>query len=775
MSKVATAKKICIHCGSFIPTQWEDTEYCCSGCQYVYRMIHEYNLDDYYKLKPTRNQPLIGLFLRKETLDWVDQETGFTTGKMLLQIEGIQCSACVWLVRELSTKIGVAKVSVNTSIGTILIEFTPGKFDVKKYLELIQEFGYRTSPFRRKSVARANKGLLIRFGLCAALAMNSMMVSASFYVGLNKNNDKNIFQMFSNLNFIFATLAVLIGGSYFISRSVQALKKGILHFDLPIAVGLTLAYTGSVYVHFTGLEDKAYFDTVCIFISLMLLGRFLQNRMIEKNKNQILADEQITELKIKKIGKTIESITFAEIKMNDRLLVSQGTIIPVEAELLSRDEIECSLSWINGESEPIRYKEHDPIPSGAQLISNQAVEIRALTDFSFSSLAMLVPNIQADEMMPKLWTWITKYYVMAVLFIVTTAFFIWSFIDIQKAFEVAVGLSVVTCPCGLGIAIPLARSLANKKIMSMGVFARDPYLLEKLQSVQKVFFDKTGTLTLSNLTVVNSAELTQLDNHSKTVLFNAVARSNHPASRAIYQYLLGKKIQTTQVHVREIVGQGLDIESSGKRYFLGKKKGVQTSDAGYEVVFESLGQTILNIHLEETVLDGARETVDFLQKQHIQVFQLSGDKPNRVESMAARLGIDSGHSFAECTPEKKAKLIQKEDHANTLYLGDGLNDTLAFQKAFLSGSPLTEHSSLIQQSHFFFISPSLEFLKTLFLSSQKLKKTIRFNLGFAVIYNIAVVAIGLAGWISPLFCAIIMPLSSLFVVGSTSLKLKKLI
>ena len=773
MAQAQKKEKVCIHCGTLVPFSWRETDFCCSGCQYVYRLIHEYNLDRYYELKPDQNQPLVGLFQRKESFDWVDQDESVKGGKIRLEIEGVQCAACIWLVKELASQFGTARVHVNSALGTLTIDFVPTEFELKEYLLLIQEFGYKTSKFNPKKTAKKNSSLLIRFGLSTALSINAMMISASFYVGLDRSLDPTLFGLFSNINFVLATLVVLIGGSYFLERAILALRNRVLHFDLPIAVGLVLAYVGSVVAHFSGYDDNVYFDTVCIFISLMLLGRFLQNRMIEKNKSQILADDKLHHLKAKKINDGLEEIPFSEVKKGDHLLLSKGEIVPTDAKMISRKKSQFSLRWINGESKPTIYQNSDTIPSGAQLLSD-SIEVETLSDFSFSTLFLLLPDAQMEERMPKYWSAVTRYYVIAVLSLVSLSFLFWSFIDVEKAFQIAIALSVVTCPCGLGIAVPLARSLANKKIMSLGVFVRDPYFLEMLSGIRNVFFDKTGTLTLSNLHLVNQDEVLSLSEVDLQVLFSATARSHHPASQAIYQVLLGQKITFVNASVAEVVGSGLEIRYQEQSYFLGKSKQEQNENQ-YQISFQKNGHEILQIILEETILDHAKETIRNFKEQGIEAFQISGDKKVRVQDVALQLGIDPKNSFGECSPTEKADLIEKYDRNDSLYLGDGLNDSLAFQKAFVSGSPLTEHASLIEQSHFFFVSSSLEFLRKLFVASRKLRSTIGFNIRFAIFYNFTVVIWATMGWITPLFCAILMPLSSLFVVGTTSFRLKNMI
>ncbi|MCB1198582.1 MAG: heavy metal translocating P-type ATPase metal-binding domain-containing protein, partial [Deltaproteobacteria bacterium] len=491
--------KPCIHCGTQIPHRRQDSSFCCSGCAFVYKMIHDQQLDRYYKLKDKKTSPLIGLLHKKNNLDWVEAHLAQTPGQIKAQVKGVQCAACVWLIQEMAKKIGSAQVSINTAYGTLTLSFDPEAFDVKAYLSVLQDLGYVVSAPSKQAYVQTSRGLLIRVGICAALSMNVMMFSASIYTGLNASNTSSVFQLVTHINLVIATLAMLIGGTYFLQRAYKGLKMGLLHFDLPISIGIVLAYAGSLYTHFFGNPEFSYFDTVTIFITLMLIGRLVQQRMIEKNKNQIMQSQEASVFNIRKReGEAIVEIPFEEIQQGDRLLIPLGSIFPVAC--IAEQSVEIDLSWINGESTPVLKFVGELIPSGATLLGPHAVEVIADVEYHGAELAELLTQAQQKEMLPLLWQNFAKYYVIGVLSFVTIGFAFWFWkAGLHQAISVAVSIAVVTCPCSLGLAIPLARTLAYRILMFEGVLIQRSHTLDDMQKVQHVAFDKTGTLTMSDL------------------------------------------------------------------------------------------------------------------------------------------------------------------------------------------------------------------------------------------------------------------------------------
>ncbi len=738
-------------------------------------MIQGCSLDRYYELRNKRTAPLLNYFSRRKNFEWMDTLPGLKEGQVDLSLEGVQCAACVWLIRELARRRENVQVSINSALGRLRIKFVPDSFDLKSFLEELQSFGYRTAPLKEEEKRSQSSGLLLRLGICTVIAMNSMILSISVYVGMT-SEEGSLFTFFQTLNLLFTLVSVSVGGSFFLGKAWLALRKRILHFDIPIALGITAAFLGSIYMFFFHPEGETYFDTLNIFIALMLAGRYVQDRLVERNRSTLLTDSKLEDLKVSRISQTITEISFSKVQKGDRLIIPGGGMLPVNSKLCSSESADFNLSWVSGESKPVLLQPDQEVPAGAQLLGHRSVEVLATSDFSVSRLALLSPPEDKQDQVPLFWQWLSRWYVTLVLAFATMGFLVWSLFDLTKAVEVAIAICVITCPCALGIAIPLGRVLANRQLLALGVFSRNSFFLERLLHVKKIFFDKTGTLTLAGLTLENPEDFSKLNPLDLQVLFNATARSHHPASQSIYHALHNQNISPLELSIEEIPGKGLSAQHRGNVYFVGRPTAEKTQFEKahhYRVSFQKNGEEIVQFHLNETVLDSAKEVVTHLQNNGKEIFQLSGDRPERVVEMARQLGIEPEKSLGACTPEAKADFVRLQDQEDTLFLGDGLNDAPAFEAAMLSGTPIWDLATLADRSDFYFLSPSLTWLPRMFDLAQLLKKIVRFNVSFAVGYNLIAILLALLGFINPLMAAILMPLSSLTVISVTSTWLKR--
>jgi len=759
----------CIHCKQEIPASRSQSSFCCLGCEIVYGLLKESGLEKFHELKPTKLLPLIGYFSREHNFEWADQLQNNTSGKVTLAIEGIQCAACVWLIKQLGQKRQI-KTFVNNALGTLEIHFIPDTFSLKNFLKELSRFGYRTQELKKQNAEKNDHGLLLRLGICMAIAMNTMFLSISVYLGLSTN--ENLFSIFDQLNFYLSFVSVMVGGSYFFHRAFQALKNKILHFDLPVALGILATFSGSTYSYWHRSQEGTYFDTLNIFIALMLLGRYLQNKFIQTNRNSLLQEKDLAHFSITRLQSTqLETTSFSSIQKNDQLLLQSGSVVPVPCHIENHPQAEFSLSWISGESKPVLINQEEIIPAGAILISHFPVIAIAQESFDQSRLHLLSPQEKDHELLPVTWAWVTRWYVSLVLLAAFSTLGYWLLHDPARAPFVFTSILVVTCPCSLGIAIPLARHMANKTLLSSGVFARDGALLDRIKKVKKIIFDKTGTLTLTEMTLKNREDLDFLSIEDQQILYSATSQSRHPASLTISHVLQAKKTPWLFVTIEEIPGKGISLAYQENHYFIGKQE--ESSVDGYEVSFIKNGSILVRLILEENRLLETVETTSTLQKMGYALYLLSGDKDQRVTSMAQDLHIDPKNVRAECQPEDKASFVRKINDQDTLMLGDGLNDAPAFKEAFLCGAPLGEKNIMASQADFFFISGSLSWIPTLIQTAQKLRSTINFNLSFAACYNILTITAGALGFLSPLACVVLMPSGSLLVLSITTTRMRR--
>jgi P-type Cu2+ transporter len=782
----------CVHCGNALGKFWnrEDGPFCCRGCLNVYRMIHQENLERFYDLKPTSHAPAANL--RGDSFAWLDRlleekaaSPTATSGVLHLDldIQGVHCAACVWLIEELFHRQNAGiSLRINPTLGKVELIWDPDQGELKEFLAEVEKFGYRLGP-SRKGVHKHSRSLLMRMAISISMAMNVMMFSLSYYFGLAPD-DGGLYQFFGWLSLVLATVSVIAGGGVFFKGAIAGLRRRVAHLDVPISLGMVLAYLGSIWGFLTGGPEEAYFDSLTIFIALMLVGRWAQEHILERNRNALLDSSGAENLTVKRlVDGTPEAIAATEVLQGDQLWIAPGDLLPVEG-ILMRRATEVALDWITGESEQIAFQPGDAIPAGAFNASNHGFTITASEGFADSRLQDLLRSttLSDEDFKPQWWHNISSWYVTLVLVAATAGFAIWARTDLTLALKVTISVLVVTCPCALGLATPLAEELVHFALRRGGVFLRKASFMEKALSVKKVLLDKTGTLTMGQLILDDESQQTLhgLSDHQKSVLQHMILRSNHPVSQCLAQALKRKssaKDPTLDVFGEELVefpGSGLELPLDDGVWRLGK--------ADFALAGQTpppLQQTFLTLdyclvagfNMREELKADAAEELSNLKAAGFDIYLLSGDSQAKVDTAAAALGIESEKSFGGLNPHQKAEKIRALDNLDTLMVGDGLNDSPSFEVALCAATPAVDRPVLPGKADFYFMGDGIAAIRRSLLAARHLRKVVRDNLIIAIVYNGLAVALCLAGLVTPVVAAILMPLSSVSVVSLTALRL----
>jgi P-type Cu2+ transporter len=757
--------KKCLHCG--LPVGNKDDDFCCNGCKTVYKLINSTGLNQFYKIKNETIAPPAEL--RPDSFLWLDNMLDDNRENIIqlkFDVQGIHCAACVWLLQKLFNRFdGALNLRINPALGRADITWDSSKGDIREYFSEIEQFGYRFGP-QRKTHTQSDS-LQLRMGICIAIAINTMMFSLSFYFGLTPL-EGGTYSLFSNLSLILASVSLLLGGWPFISAAVVSLRRKIIHLDVPIALGMIFGYSGSVYAFLTDGIEAAYFDTVTIFIALMLVGRWLQESVLKKNRNAILASDGIGDLFARRYNEAkIIAVPASEIKKGDRLWIAPGDLVPVIGALQD-NQATFSLDWITGESDSKQYQPNDEVPAGAFNSSSSGACIIAAEDFSSSNLNNLMRSVEMEAPEGQLW-WhkVSSIYVITVLVLAVFGFFFWIGKDANKAVEVSVAILIVTCPCALGIAVPLAKELVHNGLRNNGILLRNDDFLDRALTVTKVIFDKTGTLTAGKLELTSESTriLRKQTVETLSILQAMTSRSNHPVSKCVTTELSQIELPVIGLDanfVVEIAGQGLQLDKY--RFEKDEKQGT---------VFKKDGIELFRVETGEKIRQDAVNEVTALNVAGYEVYLLSGDNKNRVIDVASKLEIKSENAFYGMTPENKIKIIANLDKKDTIMIGDGLNDSLGFDAAWCTATPAIDSAVLPQKADFYYLGDGVGAVRKALTASHALSKVQKMNLAFAAGYNAIAVGICLAGWVNPIVAAILMPLSSLSIVSLTTIKLSR--
>jgi len=773
----------CLHCGTPLAhVAGNHGDFCCAGCSYVHRLVHEHGLDSYYKIRDPIVAPVDAAVFQARDFAWLGElqsaaEKAGDTPTLELEIQGISCAGCVWLIENLfHQQPGALHIETDAQLGRLRLRWTIGEFDATAFARTLHAFNYLAGPPGESPPVMESRLLTRRIGLSAAFAMNVMLFTLPTYFGMA--HDFAYARLFGLLAMAFASFSVFTGGAYFVKRAWGALRAGTMHIDLPIALGIVGTFLGSLYGLLLGREDLVYFDFVTGFILLMLVGRWAQTVAVERNRHRLLSGQgSPKKVRVTTDGSTTER-PLAELGAGDIFSIRPGEVIPVEARLES-ENAELGTAWINGEAGTRPYSRGLRVPSGAVNVGRGEIQLRALQTWEVSLLAQLLKPARREGYRHRFLERVIQGYLTAIFAIAagTGLAWWWQTHDPVQTGSVVIAVLVVSCPCAIGLAFPLTDELAACALRRRGVYVREADLWPRLARIRKIIFDKTGTLTLENPELENPEAINRLSDEQRAILFALVENSAHPISQSLCAFLLAQGAATmvtppaaTKLH--EIPGSGVCLQHAGKVWSLGRAGWLGGIPAKCRVTgnlsmerngteFACDGVVLARLRFADAVRPDAANEIRRLRERGLDPYILSGDRSEKVQTMAARLGISAGAAFAEMTPTRKAECVQRLDDRDTLMVGDGANDSLAFDAAFVRGTPAIHRGVLEGKSDFYYLGQGLGGLDALFAIAARHRQTQAALLIFSVTYNLTVVSLAASGHMNPLFAAVLMPVSSL--------------
>ncbi len=775
----ARTKPRCRHCGAaLIDARMVESGFCCAGCSYVFRLVHEHGLDGYYRIKDDVTAPADAAVFQPRDYVWIETlqaeaeraagvgREGARVPELTLDVQGISCAACVWLIERVFQQLpGARDIVVNPQYGTMRLRWLPGEFSAADFARKLQAFGYLSGPAGETEAEPESRALVKRIGLCAAFAMNVMLFSLPTYFGM-----EHTFEwagLFGILNAAFGTLSLFVGGFYFLTRAVQALRERALHIDLPIAVGIVGAYLGSLYGWLAGHERFVYFDFVSAFILLMLVGRWAQVAAVERNRRRLLSQQPKPQSVRVRRGAATVQLAPERIVADDVLELVSGQTVPVESRLETA-EATFSLASINGEAEPRVFRAGQRVPAGAVNIGRGELRLVALQPWSASLLAQLLAPGERGSERHRFLDLIVRGYLIGIFAVAIGAGLFWWFAsgDALKTWAVVTAVLVVSCPCAVALAFPLADEIATIALRRRGVFVREADLWTKLARVRKLVFDKTGTLTLETPVLRNPEALRTLAAEARAAMHTLVRDNPHPISQCLLENLLaeGGTPAVLPGEVRETIGFGVALGdwSLGRA---GWRSGAAAPDAAPDAAHDTelvyRGTVMARFSFSDAVRSDARAEIGVLRARGYQPFILSGDRQEKVHALAQELGLPPEHALGELTPRGKADWFDTFGAEDALMLGDGANDSLAFDRALCRGTPVIHRGVLERKADFYYLGRGIGGVRALFEVDAIRRRTQLAILIFSVAYNLLAVGLAAAGHMNPLLAAILMPVNSL--------------
>jgi len=712
----------------------------------------------------------------------VENQLNYTThvktfddrNRINLIVEGIHCGSCVWLIENtLKKQEGVLNARLNMSSRRLVIEWQGEKKQVKKLVDIIEKLGYKLIPYDEQTSESERKATEYFLLKCIAVSgfasMSIMMISLGVWAGnIDQSLGPYVREFMHWLSTIIAVPAIMYSGIPFFKSAWRALKASRSNMDIPISIAIivsTLISLHQIYIQ----GEYTYYDAAVSLVFFLLIGRYLdlraRNKASERAQNIILSQvRSVTLIQ----GNKLKLVEIKKAKAGDIAFVAVGEKIPVDG-IVTEGESEIDNSLITGETVPFSIKVGDYVNAGTINLNNP-IKIRITKVGDNTTLAEIIKLIEVAEQGKAKYVRfadkIASYYTSIVLALSSITLATWLYLgaDLNAALLYAVSVLIITCPCALGLAVPVVQVIASSRLMAKGILIKTPDALEKLSEVDTVVFDKTGTLTLGKPVWINKVDFTA----QEIKLISSIAsHSKHPLSQAVFD----NNLKLLSVHAEEVRGMGLEATYGNKKYRLGNRKFCEVEhevlDDKIEIWFRSSKQKAKRIILEDILKDDASRLVTWFKNLKMQPIILSGDRRYVVSQVAAKVGITSYKS--EVRPVDKFHYLEdlaRQEH-KVLMVGDGLNDSAALKAAHVSISPASAIDIAQTSSDIVIQGNKLWPVREAYNVAHFANKLVVQNFALSFIYNALTIPVAMAGFATPILAAIVMSLSSIMVIGNS--------
>ncbi|RYZ77678.1 MAG: heavy metal translocating P-type ATPase [Proteobacteria bacterium] len=781
----------CAHCKvEFFPRNPSD-RFCCHGCEQVFGLIHSQGLNAFYKLRDENppNCPLPAQVSSENFAYFDDPEVINRFAKNNVQmeffIEGLNCTACLWLLEKLPSLCkDVVLCEVNFAKSIVRITKTEsGSF--RTAAEALNRLGYRPHLIGNNEAAAELRKMeqrqdLIRIGTAAFCTGNIMLFSVSIYGGA----DGKLGQQF---HWVIAALAlpVLTFSAWpFYKSALGSLRAFSINLDVPIVAaliaGIAMSFRGIVVP-----TPFSYFDSLSMLVLLLLSSRIWLKSLQQRHLDSSQLEDSLLTGTVSKLDANgaVERVSALSLETGDELLIEEARLIPTDGRVsrITDHSARCFVQTaaLTGESYPIELKLGDSVFAGSEALSGSWV-LEVSAPAAESRLAGILREAsRAVESKPAVTLFadrVGRYFVGIILAFAATLC-LWSYFydpaHLADHFSHALALIIVTCPCVFGMAIPLSISLAIKAAARRGILIKNGDAIEKLNLVESVYFDKTGTLTVADLQVVSFEYLgTSLHRQADLAALLAIetdgAVNLHPVAKCLTRYLKQERLPlASATGVRAIPTRGVEGIIENRKYSVVNIARIASKLEPLIMSYECYrGDSLFaRFELGDSLRDEASEALNLLRSRSLDVHLLSGDQKFVVEQVSRSLNIPPSHAVSSASPELKAQIVA-DPTRKAVMVGDGANDSLALASATVGIAVRGSMEVSLKTADVYLLRADLRVLNDLFEIAHKTKRAINRNLIFSATFNIVAGTLAVTGHMQPLWAAVFMPLSSLTVLLS---------
>lgn len=784
----------CFHCGTACLDrrhQSQERIFCCAGCQTVHELLHDNGLDSYYALNrtpgkrmdredaPDRYGFLDEPTVRERLLDFASERTERVT----FHIPAIHCVACVWLLENLFRLLpGIGKSTVNFLRREVAISFDPRQIRLSQVAQLVDSLGYppdlKLADLDGRRGSAVPSRLWLRLGVAAFAFGNTMLFSLPGYFGLDAFSGPAFQQMFGFLSLILGIPVVLFSASDYWQAAWNSLRQRRLSIEVPIALGIAALFVQSAYEVLSG-HGEGYFDSMAGLLFFLLSGRIFQHKAYDRLTfdRDYRAFFPLSVLRLHQESAQEERVSLAQLSVGDRLRIRHGELVPADSRLL-RGEALMDYSFVTGESDPI------PCQPGALLHAGgcQAggtIDVEITKPVSQSYLTSLWNQEAFRKEKGDTFDTLTNRYSVRftwiILAIATVAGAYWWAMEPARSVRAFVGVLIVACPCALALAAPFTLGTAVRALGRRGIFLRNAQVIETLGRIDSVVFDKTGTLT-SQADAEMAYEGQPLTDIERNAICRLARQSAHPLATRLVR-LLGASVPDTGAvnasidSFRESVGKGLLGRVGNQTWWLGSAAWLREN--GIEVPNDVAGTAVYVAC--DGVLRGRFQFTHALRSEVGQLIQslagrfelalLSGDN-DREAARFRNLFPAPAHLQFHQSPADKLEFIRERQQSGktVMMVGDGLNDAGALRQSDVGVAVVEEIGAFSPASDVIVQARRVPQLAELLGFAGSAIGVVRMSFLISTLYNVVGISIAAAGRLSPVVCAVLMPLSSITVV-----------
>lgn len=783
----------CSHCGLQVPAGEIDGErelqFCCEGCRAVHAAIIAGGFEDYYRRrgeqKPRRaagaEVPGYQLLDAPAFQEAACEDLPSGCRRVELGIDGLHCGACVWLLERMPRVTrGLHASRVNLAKRTIELDWVPGDVALSDIARSLGRLGYGLRPGRgaadREARRADDRRWIVRIAVAAAIAGNIMGISFALYGGMFTGIDP-VYQAFLRwTSLVLVVVALAWPGRVFLRGAWAALRAGTTHMDQPVAIGLVIGTVAGFYTTLTG-GHETWFEAVSMLVLLLLVGRWLQHRSQRQAQDAV---ERLFSLApssaCRVVEGRLEELPSEALSPGDLVRVRAGDIVPADGEV-TRGAASVDRSLLTGESRPVRVRTAEAVHAGERCLdgtfdarvarSGAETRIASILRSAAAHAAARPRIVQAADRL-------AGWFVAAVMALAIVTFLVWVQDGWTVAVDRTVALLIVTCPCALGLATPLAIVAALGRAARRGMLIKGGDVLETLSRPGTLLLDKTGTVTKGKVRV-----LEVIGEASVVEAAAAVERSSgHPSARAIVRRSEKDGLASD---VLEHAGQGIEGTVDGSRYHIGSRRWMDTvvsawnpdrstclqraeAIGGSDVWVARDGVVEACIIVGDPVRTEAAGVVARMTSAGWRLGLVSGDSRTIAEAVAANVGMDASMVTAEAMPEQKVAVVQAQATHPVVMVGDGVNDAAAMGAADVGVAVHGGAEAALSTADVCLAGDGLAGVESLLVVARQTMRRIRLNISVSIAWNAAFAGLAMVGLIGPILAAVLMPLSSASVV-----------